>query len=289
MSSSKTSSSPTMRYTDELRIKAGKQWDRVINHRFTKELATAGGSGGGGRIATKNETNHFKHCIMKNYLIQDHRFFDSFVILLASIITKLSCLNDRIAGCQFLGVITGSENTYFERSFATLGITKEERSEEITPNSKTTTKFCSLMKEVALSGNLEEMLAVIVVCEWSYLSWADILLNEDFHIENCRINRDDFLTYEWIQLHSGFEFEYVVQYLRELLDREGTKLKAEVLENGNKSTLGALSQIRLNACEKRFLQTIQLEEDFFDHLYDIKQEENNNDNYKKQKMNDNKL
>ena len=128
------SSSPTMRYTDELRIKAGKQWDRVINHRFTKELATAGGSGGG--IATKDETNHFKNCIMKNYLIQDHRFLDSFVILLASIITKLSCLNDRIAGCQFLGVITGSENTYFERSFATLGITTEERSEEITPNSK---------------------------------------------------------------------------------------------------------------------------------------------------------
>jgi thiaminase/transcriptional activator TenA len=277
-----------MRYTDELRIKAGKQWDRVINHRFTKELATAGGSGGG-RIATKNETNHFKNCIMKKYLIQDHRFLDSFVILLASIITKLSCLNDRIAGCQFLGVITGSENTYFERSFATLGITKEERSEEITPNSKTTTKFCSLMKDVALSGNLEEMLAVIVVCEWSYLSWADILLNEDFHIENCKINRDDFLTYEWIQLHSGFEFENVVQYLRELLDREGTKLKAEVLENGNKSTLGASSQIRLDACEKRFLQTIQLEEDFFDHLYDIKQEENNNDNHKKQKMNDNKL
>ena len=226
---------------------------------------------------------------MKNYLIQDHRFLDSFVILLASIITKLSCLNDRIAGCQFLGVITGSENTYFERSFATLGITTEERSEEITPNSKVTTKFCSLMKEVAVSGNLEEMLAVIVVCEWSYLSWADILLDEDFHIENCKINRDDFLTYEWIQLHSGFEFEYVVQYLRELLDREGAELKAKVLENKNNIISPGLSQNQLDACEKRFLQTIQLEEDFFDHLYDIKQEENNNDNHKKQKMNDNKL
>jgi len=267
MSSSKTSTSPTMRYTDELRIKAGKQWDRVINHRFTKELATAGGSGGG-RIATKNETNHFKNCIMKNYLIQDHRFLDSFVILLASIITKLSCLNDRIVGCQFLGVITGSENTYFERSFATLGITKEERSEEGTPNSKTTTKFCSLMKEVALSGNLEEMLAVIVVCEWSYLSWANILLKEEADNKNVhQINRDDFLTYEWIQLHSGTEFENVVQYLRELLDREGAKLKADVVEKKDYITSPGISQNRLDACEKRFLQTIQLEEDFFDHLY----------------------
>ena len=268
-----------MRYTDELRIKAGKQWDRVINHRFTKELAT-GGVGENEKAEnddntntnTNTNTNHFKNCIMKKYLIQDHRFLDSFVILLASIIAKLPCLEDRIPGCQFIAVITGSENTYFERCFNTLNITKQQRSKEVTPNAIVTTKFCQLMIDVSVNGNLEEMLAVIVVCEWSYLLWANILLKEEKQNENSnKINRNDFITYEWIQLHSGTEFENVVNYLRNLLDREGIKLKAA--DNPCNINTATESKKRLDACEKRFLQTIQLEEDFFDHLYQDDEEE----------------
>ena len=75
------------RFTNELRAKAGDQWNRVIHHKFTKELAE-------GTIDKQN--------VLKRYLIQDHRFLDSFVVLLASIITTVSSLEDRIPGCQFL-------------------------------------------------------------------------------------------------------------------------------------------------------------------------------------------
>ena len=75
------------RFTDELRAKAGDQWNRVVHHKFTKELAA-------GTID--------KQTVLKRYLIQDHRFLDSFVVLLASIIANLPTLEDRIPGCQFL-------------------------------------------------------------------------------------------------------------------------------------------------------------------------------------------
>ena len=122
------------RFTDELREAAGDQWQRVISHRFTTELASG----------------NIDRAVLKRYLIQDHRFLDSFVILLASIVAKAPTLEDRIPGCQFLGVITGQENTYFERAFDKLGVTREER--QSTPTHPVTTKFINQMRHTAQNG-----------------------------------------------------------------------------------------------------------------------------------------
>jgi thiaminase/transcriptional activator TenA len=213
------------RFTDQLRLKAGDQWERVVHHRFTKELAS-------GTI----ERN-----VLKRYLLQDHRFLDSFSVLLASILAHLPTLEDRIPGAQFLAVITGPENTYFERSFEAMDISAEER--QATPYATVTTKFCQLMRTVAMEGTLAEMLAVIVVCEWSYLSWGQLVEKETV--------RDDFVCYEWVDLHCGPSFEGVVEYFRSNLDRERVKL----------------DEVGRTACEKRFLEAVHLEEEFFDYAY----------------------
>ena len=81
-----------MRFTDELRTSAGSQWDRVVNHKFTDELAE-------GTLDKE---------VLKRYLIQDYRFLDAFVVLLSTIISKARILSDRIPGCQFLALITGT-------------------------------------------------------------------------------------------------------------------------------------------------------------------------------------
>ena len=64
-------------------------------------------------------------------------------------------------------------------------------------------------------------------------------------------NRDDFLTYEWVDLHSGDYFNGVVAYLRGLLDKEGT-----LIDDEGKAK-----------CKAAFLRAIQLEEDFFEMAY----------------------
>jgi thiaminase/transcriptional activator TenA len=80
-----------MRFSAKLQEAAGPQWDRVVNHKFTNELAS-------GNIDRE---------VLKRYLIQDFRFLDSFVILLSSIIANARCLSDRIPACQFLALVTG--------------------------------------------------------------------------------------------------------------------------------------------------------------------------------------
>ena len=132
-----------MRYTDTLREAAGEQWTRVTHHKFTDELA---------------ESTISKEVLTK-YLIQDHRFLDAFVCLLSSIIAKARCLGDRIEGCQFLALITGKENTYFERSLKKLGWEKNDH----VPDADCTKAFVGLMRDVVENGTLAEMLAVIAV------------------------------------------------------------------------------------------------------------------------------
>jgi thiaminase/transcriptional activator TenA len=212
-----------MTFTEDLRAAAGEQWNRVVHHKFTKELAA-------GTIDRE---------VLKRYLIQDFRFLDAFVVLLASVIAHCRTLEDRIPGCQFLALITGKENTYFHRSFERLNVSVADRA--MIPDATCTTEFCNLMREVALQGELGEMLAVLVVCEWSYLDWATIVEKET--------NRDDFVTFEWVDLHSGEYFSNVVSYLRALLDKEGELI-------GDKAR---------NTCKNRFLQAVQLEEDFFEY------------------------
>lgn len=91
--------------------------------------------------------------MLKKYLIQDHRFLDAFVVLLSSAIANARSLGDRIPGCQFLAMITGKENTYFERSFEVLGCSDQDERMKI-PDDLVTVNFCNLMREVAKKGTL---------------------------------------------------------------------------------------------------------------------------------------
>jgi thiaminase/transcriptional activator TenA len=127
----------TKKFTEQLREAAGEQWERVINHRFTTELASG----------------NIDRNVLKKYLVQDHRFLDAFVILLSSAIAKARSLDDRIPGCQFLGLITGKENTYFERSFEVLPCCSKEERAKI-PDEAVTVNFVNLMKEVSYGGTL---------------------------------------------------------------------------------------------------------------------------------------
>ena len=62
---------------------------------------------------------------------------------------------------------------------------------------------------------------------------------------------DNFECYEWVDLHSGKYFASVIEYLRGLLDKEGTLIDED-------------EKIKV---KNRFLQAVQCEEDFFDYAY----------------------
>lgn len=168
------------RFTDSLVEDVRETWESVINHEFTDQLAE-------GTLDLKT---------LKCYLIQDHRFIDAFVVLLSSMIAHARNLEDRIPGGRFLGLIVGQENTYFERSFKALGVTARDR--EQIPDAPAMTAFQTLMRDAAKSGSLAQMLAVLVVAEWSYQSWGERVLPKAVE--------GPFYFREWVDLHSGEYF-----------------------------------------------------------------------------------
>ena len=73
------------------------------------------------------------------------------------------------------------------------------------------------------------------------MSWAEVKT----------VTATDELHTEWIDLHRGEYFSSVVEYLRGLLDVEAT----------------LCSEAEREACKKRFLEAVALEEAFFDNAY----------------------
>lgn len=209
------------RPTDLLRDGKSADWQAATTHAFTRELADG----------TLPEHK------MRWYLEQDYQFVDGFVRLLASAIAHAPSLADSVPAAQFLAVITGPENTYFLRAMEALG------TQPSTDPAPATKAFQDLMAEAAASGRYENMLAVLVVAEWVYLSWASL--------ENPPKADLPFWFAEWITLHAGDGFESVVEYLRGQLDKTWSTLTGE----------GQAEVTRL------FHRAVELEKHFFDAAY----------------------
>ncbi|MEI4487227.1 TenA family protein [Frigidibacter sp. MR17.14] len=177
--------------TETLRDTVLADWQAVAAHPFT--LALAEGSLPAARMAA--------------YLVEDYRFVEEFARLLAAAVALAPDMAALVPGAQFLAVITGPENTYFLRSFAALGVPEAAHAAPPAPETET---FLALMREARASGRAERMLAVLVVAEWSYLSWAS-----PHHPADAAL---PFWLGEWITLHAGPGFEAVVAHLRGRLD-----------------------------------------------------------------------
>ncbi len=224
MNSCKASEFFLMRPTDHLRTLADSDWIAATTHPFCSELAAG----------TLPEVK------MAWYLAQDYQFVDGFVRLLASAIAHAPSLADSVPAAQFIALVTGPENTYFLRALESLGVPEREWQEP----APATAAFQALMARAAASGRYEQMLAVLVVAEWSYLSWASPFAppREDL----------SFVFAEWITLHAGPEFEAVVEYLRGQLDKAW-----EGLDPDGRA-----------AVEATFREAVRLERAFFDAAYD---------------------
>ena len=213
-----------MRPTEHLKSLALQDWQAATRHPFTTALAD-------GTLG---------HDRMLAYLRQDHLFIDGFVRLLASAVVHAPSLPDAIPAAQFLGLISGPENTYFLRAIKALGGDPETPAKA----APVTAEFQELMARAAASGRYEQMLAVLVVAEWSYLDWASPFADHPQTLP--------FWFGEWIELHTGAGFEGVVAYLRDQLD----------------SAWQGLDDDARRAVEATFTHAVALERRFFDAAQD---------------------
>ncbi|QCI64020.1 TenA family protein [Phreatobacter stygius] len=184
----------TERFTEILRAASQPVWSEAVDHRFVKEL--------------------FKSTIpdpvMAAYLIQDHRFLDSFLTLLGAAIASADTFQARLRFGRFIGMVSGEENSYFLRAFEALGVTEEQRA--AIADSQATAGFKAIMREAAGTRSYAAALAVLVVAEWLYLDWAS---------RAPQRLPGNFVHSEWITLHDNADFRDFVGFLRAELDRVG--------------------------------------------------------------------
>ena len=142
------------RFTETLRAASEPGWSCAVEHRFVKELFT-------GTVPD---------AVMARYLVQDHRFLDSFLILLAAALAGADTFEARLRFGRFIGMASSEENTYFLRAFEALGVTEERRAAD--PDTQATAGFKAIMREAAERRSYAAALSVLVVTEWLYLDWA---------------------------------------------------------------------------------------------------------------------
>ncbi|MET3793598.1 TenA family protein [Aquamicrobium terrae] len=184
----------TERFTETLKRESQPAWTRAVEHRFVQELFQ-------GMVPDE---------VMASYLVQDHRFLDSFLTLLGAAIATSDSFEARLRFGRFIGMVSGEENTYFLRAFDALGVSEEQRA--AIADTQPTTGFKAIMREAAATRSYAAALAVLNVAEWLYLDWA---------MKAPAPLPRNFVHAEWITLHDNPHFRDFVAFLRAELDRVG--------------------------------------------------------------------
>ena len=181
-------------FTETLRATSEAGWSRAVQHRFVHELFAGA----------------VPDAVMARYLIQDHRFLDSFLVLLGAALATADTFAARLRFGGFIGMVSAEENTYFLRAFEALGVTETRRAAD--PDTQPTIGFKAIMREAADTRSYAAALSVLVVAEWLYLDWAS---------RAPQPLPNNFVHAEWITLHDNSNFRGFVDFLRTELDRVG--------------------------------------------------------------------
>src|SRR6202047_3986673 len=161
-------------FTETLRATSEAGWSRAVQHRFVHELFAGA----------------VPDAVMARYLIQDHRFLDSFLVLLGAALATADTFAARLRFGGFIGMVSAEENTYFLRAFEALGVTETRRAAD--PDTQPTIGFKAIMREAADTGRYGGALSVLVGGEWVDLVWAS---------RAPQTLPNHFVHAEWIKLH----------------------------------------------------------------------------------------
>lgn len=208
------------RFTEHLRNQSEPTWSAAVGHRFVTQLCDGS----------------LPDPVMVRYLVQDHRFIDSFLTLLGAAIATADTFDARLRLARFAGMIASDENTYFLRAFEALGVSEVQR--HAPADTLPTAGFKAIMRQAAATRSYAAVLAVLNVAEGLYLDWA---------LKAPKPLPDNFVHAEWITLHDNPAFADFVAFLGAELDRVGPQE-------------AALSS-------DFFLRAVALELEFFDAVY----------------------
>jgi thiaminase/transcriptional activator TenA len=166
-------------------------WDAMQAHRFVAEI----------------EQNVLPLEAFKAYLVYECDFVETAMLIFGHMLVKAPGLAERRWLAGVLRALAVDQIGYFERAFAALTITPEDR-RRISPPA--VAAFRDRMLAIARDGGYLDGVAVMLAAEWMYATWCARAAKAP--IANPEIRR-------WIDLHADPAFLAQSDWLRSQIDQ----------------------------------------------------------------------
>lgn len=227
-----------MKLVDHLLDKYSEKFQKLITCALTNELCN-------GTLPDHK---------LYTYLVQDLKFFQLGLNFFGNALVHCDKPESAIRLGKQIGFISNSENTYF---FKCLEQLRNESRKEIETHAKSmlsdepptlpaVQKYLDTLHYLTFELTLyAEIITFMFVMEKVYQGWAEYHLERTPEVKNLSYKHK-----EWVDLHSGPEFEEWCDFLAEEVNRVGVDGDTQ------------------NACEKFFELTLDLEIEFFEGCYE---------------------
>ncbi|HUX07164.1 MAG TPA: thiaminase II [Acidobacteriota bacterium] len=182
-----------MSLSDLLREGAGGLWEANFSHPFVRGI-------GDGSLAEEK---------FRFYLAQDYVYLKNFVRFFSLAAAKADGLETMGKFSSFVETTLNYEMDLHRSICADFGISAGEL--EATVPSPVCLGYTSYLLRVAYEGNLADIAAVLLPCEWGYFDIASRLLGRGLPAQRHYAR--------WIETYASTEFEELVAWCRSLLDR----------------------------------------------------------------------
>lgn len=213
-----------IRLSQQLRDENTGVWEAMQSHRFVTDI----------------EADHLPDTVFHRYLVFEHAFVETAILIFGHAMLKADNFTQRRWLIGVLHALATEQLTYFERSFATLGVSARRPDQELPPD---VVAFDRGMLRIAETGGYLDILVAMLAAEWMYATWCS-RANER-PISDPELKR-------WVALHAEPDFRAQADWLAAQVDDAGTALDATA---------------RTRLCGL-FGHVLQLEVDFHEAAYD---------------------
>ena len=187
------------------RIRAANRdvWDAMQAHRFVAAI----------------EADRLSPAAFRAYLVYECDFVETAMVIFGHMLVKAPGLAERRWLAGVLQALATEQIGYFDRTFATLGITPADRDRAL-PGA--VVAFRNGMLAIARDGDYLDGVAIMLAAEWLYATWCS---------RAARGRISDAILRRWVDLHAEPEFLAQAEWLRGQIDAADPRVEPRLGAN----------------------------------------------------------
>ncbi|MWV45420.1 thiaminase II [Paenibacillus sp. HJL G12] len=217
------------RFTEELRIAADPIFNAIFDHPFVRGIADG--------TLRKEQLIH--------YVKQDFEYLNAYIRIYGMAISKCDDRDTMALFNEQISFILHSETHPHQNFCEVAGVTYEEM--QSFPLAPSAHHYIRHMLNAAHEGNMEDIIAALLPCPWTYAEIGKRLLEE---VKPSRTHK----FYDWMHFYGDREFG-ITEQMRLLLDKWAEPLSPE----------------RKRRLKEHYLTSCQLEYMFWDMAYSLEE------------------